>query len=159
MAFFCALFINAFATSNLGALLAIKGATALKALNLPGPVTITGIIFLTGFVNLFVGSASAKWALLAPIFVPMLMQLGYSPELTQAAYRVGDSSTNIITPLMPYFPLVVVFCQRYYKSTGIGTLVSIMIPYSIAFLILWTIFLVLFWVIGIPLGLQASYVY
>lgn len=159
MAFFCALFIDAFANSNLGALLAIKGATALKALNLPGPVTIAGIIFLTGFVNLFVGSASAKWALLAPIFVPMLMQLGYSAELTQAAYRVGDSSTNIITPLMPYFPLVVVFCQRYFKQTGIGTLVSIMIPYSIALLIAWTLFLVFFWVTGIPLGLQASYGY
>lgn len=159
MAFFCALFINAFASSNLGALLAIKGANGLKALNLPGPVTITGIIFLTGFVNLFVGSASAKWALLAPIFVPMLMQLGISPDLTQAAYRVGDSSTNIITPLMPYFPLVVVFCQRYFKATGIGTLVSIMIPYSVAFLILWTIFLVVFWIIGIPLGFQSSYVY
>jgi len=116
MAFFCALFINAFASSNLGALMAIKGANALKSLNLGGPVTIAGIIFLTGFVNLFVGSASAKWALLAPIFVPMLMQLGYSAELTQAAYRVGDSSTNIITPLMPYFPLVVVFCQRYVKK-------------------------------------------
>ena len=159
MAFFCALFINAFASSNLGALLAIKGATALKSLNLPGPVTIAGIIILTGFVNLFVGSASAKWALLAPIFVPMLMQLGYSPELTQAAYRVGDSSTNIITPLMPYFPLVVVFCQRYFKKTGIGTLVSIMIPYSIALLIIWTLFLVIFWVSGMPLGLQAGYTY
>ena len=159
MAFFCALFIDAFARSNLGALMAIKGASALQALNLPGSVTIAGIIFLTGFVNLFVGSASAKWALLAPIFVPMLMQLGYSAELTQAAYRVGDSSTNIITPLMPYFPLVVVFCQRYFKKTGIGTLVSIMIPYSIAFLIIWTIFLVVFWIIGIPLGLQASYTY
>ncbi len=159
MAFFCALFINAFASSNLGALLALKGASGLKALNLPGPITIAGIIFLTGFVNLFVGSASAKWALLAPIFVPMLMQLGYSAELTQAAYRVGDSSTNIITPLMPYFPLVVVFCQRYVKNTGIGTLVSLMIPYSIAFLIVWTIFLVVFWVSGIPLGLQASYTY
>ena len=159
MAFFCALFIQAFASSNLGALLAIKGATALKSLNLPGPVTITGIILLTGFVNLFVGSASAKWALLAPIFVPMLMQLGYSGELTQAAYRVGDSSTNIITPLMPYFPLVVVFCQRYFKKTGIGTLVSIMIPYSIALLIVWTIFLVIFWIAGVPLGLQASYIY
>lgn len=159
MAFFCALFINAFASSNLGALMAIKGAGFLQGLNLPGPVTIAGIIFLTGFVNIFVGSASAKWALLAPIFVPMLMQLGYSAELTQAAYRVGDSSTNIITPLMPYFPLVVVFCQRYVKKTGIGTLVSLMIPYSIAFLILWTIFLVVFWIIGIPLGLQASYTY
>lgn len=159
MAFFCALFINAFATSNLGALLALKGAAFLKSLALPGPVTIAGIIFLTGFVNLFVGSASAKWALLAPIFVPMLMQLGYSPELTQAAYRVGDSSTNIITPLMPYFPLVVVFCQRYVKKTGIGTLVSVMIPYSVAFLVIWTIFLVVFWLLGFPLGLQAAYTY
>lgn len=159
MAFFCSLFIYAFGTSNLGALLAIKGANFLKALNLPGSVTIAGIIFLAGFVNLFVGSASAKWAMLAPIFVPMLMQLGYSAELTQAAYRVGDSSTNIITPLMPYFPLVVVFCQKYVKGTGIGTLVSIMIPYSIGLLILWTIFLVFFWILGIPLGLQASYIY
>lgn len=159
MAFFCALFIDAFATSNLGALLAIKGANFLKSLALPGGVTITGIIFLAGFVNLFVGSASAKWALLAPIFVPMLMQLGYSAELTQAAYRVGDSSTNIITPLMPYFPLVVVFCQRYVKNTGIGTLVSIMVPYSIFFIILWTIFLVVFWSLGLPLGLQADYYY
>lgn len=159
MAFFCALFIHAFGASNLGALLAIKGANALQALQLPGPVTIAGIIFLAGFVNLFVGSASAKWALLAPIFVPMLMQLGYSPELTQAAYRVGDSSTNIITPLMPYFPLVVVFCQRYVKNTGIGTLVSLMIPYSVAFILGWTVFLVTFWLLGIPLGLQAGYTY
>lgn len=159
MAFFCSIFIYAFGQSNLGALLAIKGALFLKSMNLSGPITIAGIIFLAGFVNLFVGSASAKWALLAPIFVPMLMQLGYSPELTQAAYRVGDSSTNIITPLMPYFPLVVVFCQKYVKSTGIGTLVSIMLPYSIAFIIIWTIFLVLFWIIGIPLGLQAEYIY
>ena len=159
MAFFCALFIDAFAKSNLGALLAIEGANFLKSLALPGSVTITGIIFLAGFINLFVGSASAKWALLAPIFVPMLMQLGYSAELTQAAYRVGDSSTNIITPLMPYFPLVVVFCQRYVKNTGIGTLVSIMIPYSIVFIVIWTIFLVIFWSLGLPLGLQAEYYY
>jgi len=160
MAFFCALFINAFASSNIGALLAIKGATALKALALPSGVTIVGIVFLTGFVNLFVGSASAKWAMLSPIFVPMLMELGISPDLTQAAYRVGDSSTNIITPLMPYFPLVVVYCQRYVKNTGIGTLVSIMLPYSIVFLIIWTIFLLIYWlVLGIPLGFDASYVY
>ena len=159
MAFFCALFIYAFSTSNLGALLAIKGAVFLKSLNMSGPVTIVGIILLTGFVNLFVGSASAKWAMLAPIFIPMLMQLGYSPELTQAAYRVGDSSTNIVTPLMPYFPLVVVFCQKYVKKTGIGTLVSIMITYSVTFIILWSIFLVLFWVFGLPLGLQAGYTY
>jgi aminobenzoyl-glutamate transport protein len=159
MAFFCAIFIDAFGRSNLGALLAIKGALFLEGLNLPGGVMIAGMIVLTGFVNLFVGSASAKWALLAPIFVPMMMQLGYSPELTQAAYRVGDSSTNIVTPLMPYFPLVVVFCQHYCRKTGIGTLVSLMLPYSISFLVFWTLFLVTFWVIGIPLGLQAGYTF
>ncbi len=104
LAFFASLFIAAFAQSNIGALLAIKGANFLRDLGLPGQVTIVGIIILSGFVNLLVGSASAKWALLAPIFVPMLMQLGISPELSQTAYRIGDSCTNIITPLMPYFP-------------------------------------------------------
>jgi aminobenzoyl-glutamate transport protein len=89
----------------------------------------------------------------------MLMTLGFSPELTQAAYRVGDSTTNIITPLMPYFPLVVVYCQRYVKRTGIGTLVSLMLPYSITFLILWTAFLLIYWALGIPLGVQAPYTY
>ena len=159
MAFFCALFIDAFGRSNIGALMALKGAAVLKTMALPGQITIIGIIFLTAFVNLFVGSASAKWALIAPIFVPMLMQVGISAELTQAAYRVGDSSSNIVTPLMPYFPLVVVYCQRYVKSTGIGTLTSMMIPYSITFLIVWTAFLVLYWLLGLPLGLQAGYTY
>lgn len=159
LAFFASLFIAAFGQSNIGALLALKGAGALKALALPGQVTIVGIIFLTALVNLLIGSASAKWALLAPIFVPMLMQLGISPELSQAAYRVGDSTTNIITPLMPYFPLVVVFGQRYVRNTGIGTLVSLMLPYSIAFLITWTLFLLAYWMLGIPLGLQAPYGY
>lgn len=159
LAFFVSLFIYAFGQSNLGALFALKGAAALQSLGLPAQVTILGIIILTTMVNLFIGSASAKWALLAPIFVPMLMQLGLSPELTQAAYRVGDSSTNIITPLMPYFPLVVVYCQRYVKSTGIGTLVSMMLPFSMAFLIGWTAFLLLYWSLGLPLGLQAPYGY
>ena len=91
--------------------------------------------------------------------VPMLMQLGISPDLTQAAYRVGDSSTNIITPLMPYFPLVVVFCQRYVTRTGIGTVVAMMLPYSVGFLVVWTGFLLLYWAIGLPLGLEAQYHY
>ena len=159
MAFFCALFIQAFGNSNLGVLLAVEGATFLKNLNLLPAVTISGIIVLAATVNLVVGSASAKWALIGPIFVPMLMSLGFSPDLTQAAYRVGDSSSNIITPLMPYFPLVVVFCQRYVRKTGIGTLVSIMLPYSVTFLIGWTLFLLIYWGLGIPLGLQASYAY
>jgi len=159
MAFFCSLFVYAFGASNIGALMAVKGAAFLQALALPGGVTIVGIVFLTAFVNLFVGSASAKWALLAPIFVPVLMQVGISPDLTQAAYRVGDSSSNIITPLMPYFPLVVVYCQRYVKSTGIGTLTSMMLPYSVVFLAAWSAFLLLYWTVGIPLGLGSSYVY
>ncbi len=159
MAFFCALFIDAFSKSNLGALMAVEGALVLKAMHLPSMVTIVGLIVLTAFVNLFVGSASAKWALLGPIFVPMLMQVNISPDLTQAAYRLGDSSSNIITPLMPYFPLVVVYCQRYVKNAGIGTLVALMLPYSITILVCWTVFLLLFWAAGLPLGIQSSYVY
>ncbi len=159
LAFFASLFIAAFAQSNIGALLAIKGANFLRDLGLPGQVTIVGIILLSGLVNLLIGSASAKWALLAPIFVPMLMQLGISPELSQTAYRIGDSCTNILTPLMPYFPLVVVFAQKYFKNTGIGTIVSLMLPYSIAFLIAWIIFLLIYWALGIPLGIQAPYTY
>ncbi len=158
MAFFASLFIASFNESNLGALVALKGASALGE-RLPPQIIIVGIILLTALVNLFVGSASAKWALLGPIFVPMLMALGISPELTQAAYRVGDSTTNIITPLMPYFPLVVVFCQRYARTAGIGTLVSIMLPYSLAFLVVWTLFLLVYWQLGIPLGIDAPYTY
>ncbi|MFP4207691.1 MAG: AbgT family transporter [Wenzhouxiangella sp.] len=159
MAFFAAQFIAAFSASNLGILLAVNGAEFLQALNLPAQLTIVGIIGLTMFVNLFVGSASAKWLIIAPIFVPMLMQLGISPELTQAAYRVGDSTSNILTPLLPYFPLVVVFSKKYFKDAGIGTLISMMLPYSIALAVLWTAFLLLYWTLGLPLGLQASYVY
>jgi aminobenzoyl-glutamate transport protein len=159
LAFFAALFIAEFGRSQLGTLLAVEGGNLLRALSLPGPMTLVGIILIVGFVNLFIGSASAKWALLAPIFVPMLMQVGFSPDLTQAAYRVGDSTTNIITPLMPYFPLVVVYCQRYVRGTGIGTLVSMMLPYSVTFFVCWSVFLAIYWMLGLPLGLQASYTY
>ncbi|MBB3345268.1 AbgT family transporter [Luteimonas sp. RC10] len=159
IAFFIAQFLAAFNGSGLGTLMAVEGADFLKALGLPMWLTIIGLILMTGVVNLFIGSASAKWALLAPIMVPLMMQLGVSPDLTQAAYRVGDSMTTILTPLMPYFPLIVVFCQRYVTAAGIGTLVSIMIPYSIALSVLWTAFLLAFWALGIPLGLGASYEY
>ncbi len=159
MAFFAAQFIYAFGQSNMGALLAIKGANFLQASGLPMGATIVGIILLSGFVNLLIGSASAKWALIGAIMVPMMMQLGISPDLTQAAYRVGDSSTNIITPLLPYFPLIVVFCQRYVKSAGIGTLLSMMLPISISLLVVWSAFLLLFWALGIPLGIGSGYEY
>ena len=157
MAFCAAQFTYVFRESNVGALIAIKGAGLLKAMEMPGMITIIGIILLTTSVNLLIGSASAKWALLGPIFGPMLMQLGLSPELTQAAYRVGDSSTNIITPLLPYFPLIVVYCQRHAKTTGMGTLISMMLPYSISFLLSWTTLLLIWWGLGLPLGLQARY--
>ena len=157
--FFIAQFVYAFGQSNLGGLLALQGAAFLKAMAMPAAITIVGIIALTAVVNIFVGSASGKWGLLAPIFIPMLMSLGISPDLTQAAYRVGDSSTNIITPLMPYFPLVVIYCQRYVKGTGIGTLTALMLPYSLSFLALWTLFLLTYYAIGLPLGIQASYTY
>jgi aminobenzoyl-glutamate transport protein len=159
MAFFASLFIEAFRKSNLGALLAVTGADFLRELALPPAVTVVGVILVCTAVNLVVGSASAKWALLAPIFVPMLMQLRISPELTQAAYRIGDSTTNIVTPLMPYFPLVVSFARRYYRGTGIGTMVSLMLPYSLCFIISWTAFLLIYWALGIPLGVQGVYTY
>lgn len=159
MAFFCAQFIYAFGQSNLGALIAIKGALWLKAMALPMGVTLAGIVVLTCLVNLFIGSSSAKWALIGAVMVPMLMELGVSPDMTQAAYRVGDSSTNIITPLMPYFPLIIVFCRKYVQGTGIGTLIALMLPYSLAMLVLWTLFLIGFWALGIPLGIGSTYTY
>jgi len=159
MAFFAAQFIAAFSHSNLGVLLAASGAGTLRQLALPPQWTVLGVILLTTSINLFIGSASAKWLLLAPVLVPLLMQLGIAPELTQAAYRVGDSSTNIITPLMPYFPLIVAFCRRYLGSAGIGTLAAMMLPYSALLLTGWSLLLLAFWALGLPLGIQAGYRY
>ena len=159
MAFFCALFIYAFGQSNLGALIALKGALWLKEMAFPMGVTLAGIVLLSGTVNLFIGSASAKWALIGAVMVPMLMELGVSPDITQAAYRVGDSSTNIITPLLPYFPLIIVFCRKYVQSTGIGTLIALMLPYSLTLLVVWTAFLLGFWALDIPLGIGSTYTY
>jgi aminobenzoyl-glutamate transport protein len=159
MAFFCAQFIYAFGQSNLGVLLALKSANALREAAMPLGVTLAGIVALTSLVNLLIGSASAKWALIGSIMVPMLMQLGVSPDFTQAAYRVGDSSTNIITPLLPYFPLIVVFCRRYVQGAGIGTLIALMLPYSLTFIVGWTTFLLVFWAFELPLGVGASYEY
>jgi aminobenzoyl-glutamate transport protein len=152
LVFFCAQFIAAFGQSNLGVLLALEGAEVLKAAALPAGVTMVGIILLTASVNLVIGSASAKWTLLAPIFVPMFMLLGYTPELVQGAYRVGDSCTNIITPLNQYFPLILGFALRYVPKTGIGTMIAIMLPYSVAFLLAWTLMLMGWIALGLPVG-------
>ena len=107
---------------------------------------------VTAFINLFIGSASAKWAMMAPIFIPIMMQLGYSPELTTMAYRVADSSTNIITPLMTYFAIIIAFAQQYVRNIGIGTLISVMLPYSICFFVFWAVMLIVWMLIGLPLG-------
>jgi aminobenzoyl-glutamate transport protein len=116
-------------------------------------------IFLAAGLNMLMGSASAKWALLAPIFVPMFMFLGYSPELTQGVYRIGDSVTNIISPMMSFFALIIAFMQKYDSKAGIGTVIATMIPYSIAFLIIWTILLVSWILLGLPLGPGADLYY
>lgn len=150
--FFAAQFVALFSWSNLGAVAAVNGAALLESLELPLVLNLIMFVLLAASVNLMIGSASAKWAVLAPVFVPMLMLNGIPPEVTQAAYRIGDSSTNIITPLMPYFPLVVALMQKYSKDVGIGTLLAIMLPYSISFLVLWSLMLALWTGFGWPLG-------
>ena len=150
--FICAQFVSCFNYSKLGTILAFKGADFLRTLGASGPVLMLLFILFTALVNLLMGSATAKWTILAPVFVPIFMLLGYSPELTQAAYRIGDSCTNLISPLMPYFAMVVVCAQKYDKSLGIGTLVSTMLPYSLLFLLGWPVLLVIWMVTGLPLG-------
>lgn len=155
LAFFAAQVIEYFSYSNIGILLATSGAEFLEAANFTGIPLILAFILLTAFINLFIGSASAKWAILAPIFIPMFFTIGLSPEMTQMAYRVADSSTNIISPLMNYFAMILVFMQRYDKKAGLGTLISVMIPFSMAFLIFWTILLIIWYYFQIPLGPDA----
>ena len=152
LAYAAAHFVAMFNWSNLGLISAVHGAAGIEASGLPLPIALGLIVLFAGLLNLFVGSASAKWALLAPVLVPMLLLLGISPEGATATYRVGDAATNIITPLMVYFPLVLVFAQRWQKGFGIGSLTAMMIPYSIWMLVT-GIALVMLWVaLGIPLG-------
>ena len=150
--FFAAQFVSYFSWSNLGIIFAISGANVLSELALPTTVILLLMITVSALINLLIGSASAKWTLLAPVFVPMLMLLGISPEYTQMAFRIGDSSTNIITPLMPYFGIVLAYAQHYQKDLGLGDIISTMIPYSFALFSVWSM-LFLAWVgFGIPLG-------
>jgi len=159
IAFVAAQFVAYFNWSNLGSVLAVKGSDGLNAIGFTGGPLLVAFIIVSSLVNLVMGSASAKWALLAPIFVPMLMLMGYSPETTQAAYRIGDSYSNILTPLLPYFPLVIVFAQKYVKETGIGTLISMMLPYAIAFALV-RIPMLLIWIwAGLPLGIEGPIYY
>ena len=155
--FFAAQFVNYFAWSQIGTILAINGASILTSLNIHSGILLTAFIFIAAFINLFVGSASAKWALLAPVFVPMLLLVGISPEATQVAFRIGDSTTNIITPLMPYFGVVYAFAKQHDKNCGVGTLIAIMLPYSLAFLIGWSGLMLLWFALDLPLGPNAYF--
>ncbi|SES25522.1 aminobenzoyl-glutamate transport protein [Salisediminibacterium halotolerans] len=152
LAFTAGQFVAYFSESNMGLVLGVYGAEFLEAANLTGIPLILGFIVVAGFINLFVGSASAKWAMMAPVFVPIMMQLGYSPEMTQMAYRIADSTTNIITPLMTYFAVIIAFAQKYDKNMGIGTMISVMFPFTVWFSIAWTIMLIIWMLLGLPLG-------
>ena len=152
LVFFASQFVQYFNYTNIGIVIAVNGANLLKNIGFTGIPLIISFIILTAFINLFMGSASAKWAIMAPIFIPMLMNLGSSPALVQMAYRIGDSTTNIISPLMSYFALIVAFAEKYDKKSGVGTLITTMVPYSIAFLIGWTILLIIWVMCNIPLG-------
>jgi aminobenzoyl-glutamate transport protein len=152
LVFFAAQFIAFFSWTHLGLITAIEGALGLQAIGLTGWPLLVAFVLVSGAVNLVIASASAKWALMAPVFVPMFMLLGYTPELTLAAFRVADSSTNLVTPMLSYFPLIIALAQRYRKDAGIGTMIALMLPYSIAFLLAWTLFLLGWVALGLPLG-------
>lgn len=154
LVFFAAQFVYFFNHSNLGLIIAIKGASGLRDIGFTGPMLIVAFVFLSAFINLFMGSASAKWAIIAPVFIPMLMLLDnpYHPGLTQAAFRIGDSLTNLITPMMSYFALIVTFAQKYDERYGIGTIISTMLPYTFFLSIFWTLLMVVWMYLGIPLG-------
>jgi len=155
LVFFAAQFVAYFKWTNLGLIFAIEGASVLEASGMGQIPLLLSFIVLTAIINMVMGSASAKWTVMAPVFIPMFMLLGYSPELTQVVYRIGDSVTNIISPMMSYFALIVAFMQRYEKKAGIGTIIATMLPYSLAFLLIWSVILVIWLLLGAPIGPDA----
>lgn len=159
LVFFASQFIAFFNASNVGLILAVKGSEVLKTAGLGIIPLMLGFIVLVCFLDLVIGSASAKWALLAPIFVPMFMLVGAAPELTQAAYRIADSVVNIISPLMSYFPLILAFAIKYDPRARVGTVIALMLPYSIAFLLFWSLMLFVWIFFDLPLGPGANLFY
>ena len=159
LAFVSAQFINYFSYTKLGTIIALSGASALKSANIGLIPLMVIFVLFSAFMNLFMGSASAKWNILAPVFVPMFMLLGYSPELCQLAYRIGDSCTNVITPLMTYYAVIIIFAQKYDKKAGIGTITATMLPYSLCFLVAWTVMLIIWLSIGLPIGINTPLFY
>lgn len=159
LVFFAAQFVAWFRWSNLGLLLAVNGASWLQSINIGLiPLVILFILF-SAFINMFMGSASAKWAIMGPVFIPIFMLLGYSPELSQVVYRIGDSVTNIISPMMSFFALIIVYYQKYDPKAGVGTLMASMMPYSIAFFVVWALMMIVWILLGLPLGPEAPLYY
>lgn len=152
LVFFAAQFVAYFNWSNLGLIVAVTGADLLRSTGLGAIPMMLGFVLVSAFINLFMGSASAKWAIMAPVFVPMFMLLGYTPEFAQAAYRIGDSCTNVISPMMTYFALIMAVVQRYDPRAGMGTLIATMLPYSVGFLLSWMGLLVIWMLLGLPVG-------
>lgn len=159
LAFVSSQFINYFTYTKLGTIVALAGAEFFKSVNIGLIPLMVIFVLFSAFMNLFMGSASAKWNILAPVFVPMFMLLGYSPELCQLAYRIGDSCTNIITPMMTYYAVIIAFAQRYDKKAGIGTITATMLPYSAVFLACWTVMLILWLALGLPIGINTPLFY
>ena len=156
LVFFAAQFVAYFKWSNLGIILAVKGADLIMSADIGLIPLMILFILLAATINMLMGSASAKWAIIAPIFIPMFMIMGYSPELSQVVYRIGDSVTNVISPMMSFFALIIAFIQKYEPKAGIGTIIAAMVPYSIAFLVIWILLLVVWLTLGIPLGPDAG---
>jgi aminobenzoyl-glutamate transport protein len=156
LVFFAAQFVAYFKWSNLGIILAVKGANVLMSADIGLIPLMILFIILSASINMLMGSASAKWAILAPVFIPMFMIMGYSPELSQVVYRIGDSVTNVISPMMSFFALIIAFVQKYDPKAGIGTIIATMVPYSIVFFVFWVILLVAWLLLGIPLGPDAG---
>lgn len=159
LVFFAAQFVAYFKESNLGIYVAVKGAEALQAADLNVYVLMILFIIFAAMINMLMGSASAKWAIMAPVFIPIFMLMGYSPELSQAVYRIGDSVTNLISPMMSFFALIIAYVQKYDSKAGIGTIISVMIPYSVLFFISWSILLIVWIYFGWPLGPGAELYY
>lgn len=159
LVFFAAQFVAYFNWTNLGLIFAVKGAEAIGSVGMGRIPLMISLVLISAVINLVIGSASAKWAIMAPVFIPMFMLLGYSPEFTQMAYRVGDSVTNIISPMMSYFALIVAFMEKYDKRAGIGTIVATMLPYSVAFLVFWLLLLIVWILLGLPIGPGAQLFY
>ena len=159
LVFFAAQFVAWFKWSNLGLLIALKGAAWLQAVDMGIIPLVVLFVILSGFINMFMGSASAKWAIMGPVFIPIFMLLGYSPELSQAVFRIGDSVTNIISPMMSFFALIIVYYQKYEPKAGIGTLMATMLPYSFAFFVVWTALMIVWIWLALPLGPEAGLFY